>query len=1069
MAKAERSPGPRGVMLHISGLAEEQIAPVLAERLASREYADRPCLVVTPTSERVAALSKALTFFSGRDVYTVAEDAPYFLDYEFKSREDTNERVKALARFLASGDVIVVAAVSGALKRIAPPDAFLSAATRFSVGEEVDQTVAAKRLALAGYERESKVEAPGQFALRGDILDVWAPAWDEPARVHFFGDEVERIGYFDPVTQLTSPSLQSRRITVYPASDAPGAFRPGFAEDAGAESNGDEAVNMAAYLTARGLVVLDDPDRIAAVMELREKETLEDFASRLMSGDGREGDLDGFAGVKDIPLLYEGRDAFVFTPLSARPLVIAGKAMAASAGESFAAKHPAVMNGHMPLFLSEVRRYVREGFDVTIVCSTEGRLENLRDLAAGEGIGGNVRFVRGELNSGIEITTSKKVWLWDGDIFKARREGRKRRRYKGDGAALHSFTDIGAGDYVVHESHGVGRYEGLVRLEVQGSEKDYLKVRYSGGDHLYVPVEQMALIQKYIGGGEAGPKLNRLSGSEWKRAKARVRADIARMAAELAATAAERRALRGHAFAPDGEWQREFEDRFPYDETDDQLKAIARIKEDMERPQPMDRLLCGDVGYGKTEVALRAVFKCVADGKQAAVLVPTTLLASQHYATFTERFTDFPFRVEMMSRFRSAAEQKKVAKDLALGRVDVVIGTHRLLSGDIAFNDLGLLIVDEEHRFGVGHKEKIKRLKKNVDVLSLTATPIPRTLHMSLLGVRDMDLIEEPPEDRYPVQTYVMEESAEIIRETVRRELDREGQVFAVASRVSSLDRIALEITRLVPEARVAVGHGQMDEQRLEDTMADFIAGSYDVLVSTTIIESGLDIPNANTVIVFDADRFGLSQLYQIRGRVGRSNRIAFAYLLHRPGGRLSETAEKRLRTIREFTEFGAGFRIAMRDLEIRGAGNLLGPEQHGHMAAVGYELYCRMVDEAVRAFTDGGRDGAGAGAGEGAERPEPKLDAAVDAFLPQSYIEEETERIDSYHRIALIAKAEDADELLRELEDRYGPAPPPVRALTRIALARALMRAAGVGHLSVGTAAELDAAIENLISAGKT
>jgi transcription-repair coupling factor (superfamily II helicase) len=728
------------------------------------------------------------------------------------------------------------------------------------------------------------------------------------------------------------------------------------------------------------------------------------------------------------------------------------------------------MNGHMPLFLSELRRYVREGFDVTIVCSTDGRLENLRGLVYDEDIGGKLHFVRGELASGIEITTSKKVWLWDGDIFKARREVRKRRRYKGDSAVLHSFTDISAGDYVVHESHGVGRYEGLVRLEIQDAEKDYLKVRYSGGDHLYVPVEQMALIQKYIGGGENGPKLNRLSGNEWQRAKARVRADVLRMAAGLAATAAERRALRGHAFAQDGEWQKEFEDRFPYDETDDQLKAIARIKEDMERPRPMDRLLCGDVGYGKTEVALRAVFKCAADGKQAAVLVPTTLLASQHYATFTERFADFPFRVEMMSRFRSAADQKRVAKDLALGRVDVVIGTHRLLSGDVAFKDLGLLIVDEEHRFGVSHKEKIKSLKKNVDVLSLTATPIPRTLHMSLLGVRDMDLIEEPPEDRYPVQTYVMEESGEIIRETVRRELDRKGQVFAVASRVSSLDRVADGISRLVPEARVAVGHGQMDEQRLEDTMADFIAGAYDVLVSTTIIESGLDIPNANTVIVFDADRFGLSQLYQIRGRVGRSNRIAFAYLLHRPGKQLSETAEKRLRTIREFTEFGAGFRIAMRDLEIRGAGNLLGAEQHGHMAAVGYELYCRMVDEAVKALTDSGRDaadGGGAAATGAAEQPEPKLDAGINAFLPESYIEDETERIDIYHRIALIANEEDADELTGELDDRYGPVPSPVRALTRIALARALMKAAGVSHMRAATVSELDAAIEHLISQG--
>ncbi|MDR1495900.1 MAG: transcription-repair coupling factor, partial [Clostridiales Family XIII bacterium] len=613
--------------------------------------------------------------------------------------------------------------------------------------------------------------------------------------------------------------------------------------------------------------------------------------------------------------------------------------------------------------------------------------------------------------------------------------------------------------------HGVGRYEGLVRLEVQGSEKDYLKIRYSGGDHLYVPVEQMSFIQKYTGGGESGSRLNKLSSNEWKRVKARVKADIARMAAELAATAAERRALSGHAFPPDGEWQREFEDRFPYDETEDQLKAVASIKKNMESPQPMDRLLCGDVGYGKTEVALRAVFKCASDGKQAAVLVPTTLLASQHYTTFSERFSDFPFSVEMLSRFRSAAEQKKVVEGLAFGSVDVVIGTHRLLSGDIAFKDLGLLIVDEEHRFGVRHKEKIKNLKKNVDVLSLTATPIPRTLHMSLLGVRDMDIISEPPEDRYPVQTYVMEESPDIIRETVRRELDRNGQVFAVASRVSSLGRIAENIARLVPDARIAVGHGQMDEARLEDAMADFIARKYDVLVSTTIIESGLDIPNANTVIIFDADKFGLSQLYQIRGRVGRTNRIAFAYLLHRRDKQLSETAEKRLRAIKEFTEFGSGFRIAMRDLEIRGAGNLLGSEQHGHMAAVGYELYCRMVSEAVRALTAGGAAETSQVDAAGEEKTEPKLDVTIDAFIPESYIENETERIEIYHRIAFIAKEKDMADLTGELNDRYGPPPRPVTALMRIALVRTLASAAGLNFVRAGSAAELDALIEKLNS----
>jgi transcription-repair coupling factor (superfamily II helicase) len=1042
-------------------LSEEQIAPVLAERLASDKYAARQCLVVTSTSDRAAALAKALSFFSTRDVYSVAEDAPYFLDYEYKSREDTDERIKAIAALLGPRDAIVVAAASGAMKRIAPPDVFASAVIRLSAGAEPGPSSVAEKLTASGYERENKVEAVGQFAVRGDILDVWDPVSDEPARVNFFGDEIERIGRFDPVTQISSGN--HGELTIYPASDS---VRAG-------DDNGEpyDGVNMAAYLGDCGVVVLDDPDRITSAIEQRERETVEDFevmtrkgkrgggtpesGARLSGGSG----IDEFPGVSDIPLLYKGRDTFVFTPAAKRLSSVAGKKLTVSSKEAFAAKHPVAMNGHIPLLLSELRRYVKDGFDITIVCSSDGRLGNLQGLIEDEGIGGDIRFIRGELSSGVEITTLKKVWLWDGDIFRSGRSLRKRKRRAADGSAILSFTDINTGDYVVHESHGVGKYEGIVRLEVQGAEKDYLKVRYAGGDHLYVPVEQMSFIQKYIGGGESGPRVNKLSGNEWKRAKSRVRADIARMAAELAATAAERLTLRGHAFSPDSEWQREFEDRFPYDETDDQLKAIASIKADMESPRPMDRLLCGDVGYGKTEVALRAVFKCAADGRQAAVLVPTTLLASQHYATFSERFEDFPFKVEMMSRFRTASEQKKIAEGLAGGSVDVVIGTHRLLSGDISFKNLGLLIVDEEHRFGVKHKEKIKTLKKNVDVLSLTATPIPRTLHMSLLGVRDMDLIEEPPEDRYPIQTYVMEESAGIIRETLRRELDRKGQVFAVAGRVSSLDRIAGEISRLVPEARIAVGHGQMDESRLENTMADFIAGEYDVLVSTTIIESGLDIPNANTVIVFDSDKFGLSQLYQIRGRVGRSNRIAFAYLLHGRGKQLSETAEKRLRAIREFTEFGAGFRIAMRDLEIRGAGNLLGPEQHGHMAAVGYELYCRMVDEAVRAFTDGA---AVAGKTEN-DDPGPTIDVAIDAFLPESYIADETERIDLYQRIAYISKERDADDIAAELTDRYGPVPAPVRALLRISLAKSFAEAAGVKVVRAGTAAELDAEIETL------
>jgi transcription-repair coupling factor (superfamily II helicase) len=987
------------------------------------------------------------------------------------------------------------------------------------------------------------VETEGQFSVRGDILDLWTPDSPEPVRVHFFGDEIERISRFDALTQRSVSDIEG--LSVYPASEFPAGegaaavaaerIEVAYSEAAsrGArdiksalERRRDtlsalireginrqllsnyiswfpfDTVDMAGYLPPEGVVVFDDIDRACEAVSLRESEAADDLEVKLARGECVEADFEGFAGTADIPELYKARDAVFFSPLARRPAILTKGEIKNLATESFAAKQPALTGGHMPLLISELKRYIKEGFDITIVCSTAGRLENLSDLLMGEGILGSVRLVRGELGSGIEISSSKKVWLWDGDIFKSARRARSRRRHAAGASAIRSFADIKKGDYVVHEAHGIGKYEGLNRLEVQGVWKEYLKIRYSGGDYLYVPVEQTSLIQKYIGGGERAPRVNRLSGGEWRRAKARAKVEIAHMAAELAEMAAKRRLAPGYAFPPDTEWQREFEDRFPYDETDDQLRAIASIKGSMERPEPMDRLLCGDVGYGKTEVALRAVFKCVTSGKQAAVLVPTTLLASQHYATFSERLEDFPFKVDMLSRFRAASGQKKILEGAATGAVDVLIGTHRMLSDDVAFKDLGLLIIDEEHRFGVKHKEKIKRLRQDVDVLSMTATPIPRTLHMSLLGVRDMDLIEEPPEDRYPVQTYVMEESAGIIRETIRRELDRQGQVFAVVSRISSIDRVAAEIARAVPGARVAVGYGQMNETRLEDTMADFIAGSYDVLISTTIIESGIDIPNANTVLIFDADRFGLSQLYQIRGRVGRANRIAFAYLLHRRDKQLSEVAEKRLRTIREFTEFGAGFRIAMRDLEIRGAGNLLGAEQHGHMAAVGYELYCRMVDDAVRALTyDAGKgggagavdgvgvggaagDGAGVAAGDGvyaggagvaadavvaageagtAGTGEVRIDLAVSAYIPQSYIEEESDRLETYQRIAVISEDADRDEICADLEDRYGSLPLPVRALTLVALARSLAVRAGEKVLRAEGVADLTELIEKL------
>ncbi len=611
-------------------------------------------------------------------------------------------------------------------------------------------------------------------------------------------------------------------------------------------------------------------------------------------------------------------------------------------------------------------------------------------------------------------------------------EARKRigGRRRSTGQKIQAFTDLAPGDYIVHESHGVGVYLGTVRMEVEGRFRDYLHLSYSGGDKLYVPTDQLDRVQKYIGMEDAAPRLNKLGGGEWNRLKQKVKQSIEDMAEELVALYAERHQIRGFAFGKDTPWQREFEDNFPYEETSDQLQSIEEIKRDMERHTSMDRLLCGDVGYGKTEVAVRAAFKAVMDSKQVAILVPTTILAQQHHQTLTRRFDGFPVSIQMLSRFKTPAEQREIARKAGAGEVDILIGTHRLLGSDVTFKDLGLLIIDEEQRFGVAHKEQLKRLKKNVDVLTLSATPIPRTLHMSMAGIRDMSLIETPPEERYPVQTYVLDYSDSLVRDAVLRELARGGQAYIVYNRVQSIDIFYQHLRELVPEARIVIGHGQMRESALEDVMLDFFEGHYDVLLCSTIIESGLDVPNCNTMIVCEADRFGLSQLYQLRGRVGRSNRLAYCYLTVHPGKMIGEVAEKRLTAIREFTEFGSGFKIAMRDLEIRGAGNILGSEQHGHMSAVGYDLYVKLMDEAVRRLR--GEKGLG--------DIETRVDLKVDAYLPEDYVRGDGVRLEVYKRIASIENKGDRDDVIEELIDRFGDVPEPVHNLVVVSYLKSLL-----------------------------
>ncbi len=698
-----------------------------------------------------------------------------------------------------------------------------------------------------------------------------------------------------------------------------------------------------------------------------------------------------------------------------------------------------VYGGHMDLLSSDLKKFLRQGYDITIACSTADRLVNLRDYLGREGLE-KVSLTDSVLTSGVEIAEEKLLYISENDIFPSAKYSRRRRARKG--VPIKAFTDIQPGDYVVHEIHGIGLFTGVVKMTVDGSTRDYLKVQYAGKDVLYVPVDQMDNIQKYMSSDAAAPRISKLSGSEWQTIKSRAKASIREMAEEFLKNAAKRASAPGFAFGPDSTWQREFEDSFPYVETEDQLRCVEEIKKDMESPKCMDRLLCGDVGYGKTEVAARAIFKCLEQGKQAAVLVPTTVLANQHYHTFVSRFAAYPFAIDMLSRFKDEKERKAIVDKLAKGDIDLIVGTHRLLSKDVKFKDLGLLVVDEEQRFGVEHKEVLKKLKENVDVLTLSATPIPRTLHMSLIGVRDMSVIEQPPEDRYPVQTYVMEQDDDAIRAAIKRELARDGQVYIVYNRVRGIQSVARAIHELVPEATIAIGHGQMNERELEDVMMDFAAGDTQILISTTIIESGIDIPNVNTLIVIDADKFGLSQLYQLRGRVGRSNRMAYAYLFFKKDKQLTEVAEKRLRAIKEFTEFGSGFKVAMRDLELRGAGNILGVEQSGHMLSIGYELYCKLVEEAVEELT-------GTAPEDTPLEADTQIELGVSAYLPESYVSDEITRLEMYKKIASIASDEDREEIVDELLDRFGDVPGTADNLLDIAYLRNLASRCGISRIA--------------------
>ena len=1054
-------------MINISGISESRVAPVCAYLCRKKDQS----IIIVSTDVRARRLALDLSFFvKDKEIMVLPGEEPFFLRYDAKNHDQMIERLKALKALRTGEPAVVIAPVSAAIKKMTPHSFFEESTVKLTLGEEIDLEKVKADLVKMGYERMEIVDGRGQFSIRGGIIDVFTPDGNHPYRVELFGTEIDSIRTFDEDTQRSLENLKF--IEIYPAEQimasedifirASDKIRRNYSKAASAaESSGrpeladrikktrdelceyiesvanlqllenyihyfyDEPEYLWDYMQ-NGSVMIDDPDRIYEALELRDREQDEDFKVMLERGQVIGSDAAGLSDTSDFMKVLRQPDAAVFTPFPKRVQGI----------DTFdnvynmQSRQTLTFSGKMNVLETELKSYVKKGYKVTMVCSSPERLENLKEFTERIGLDGKILFEKGSLTAGIDLPTEKLCWISESDIFAGKKTGRKKKKFKDAGQKIQSFADMREGDYVVHENHGIGRFIGIEQLSVEGEKKDYIKIKYAGNDMLYVPVEQMDIVQKYIGSDGGVPKINKLSGGEWKATKAKAKAAIAVMAKDLIDLYAQRKMEKGYSFGPDTVWQREFEDSFPYEETDDQLRSIVEIKADMEKPFSMDRLLCGDVGFGKTEVAARALFKCVADGKQAAVLVPTTILANQHYYTLKERFENFPFKVEVLSRFRSPAQQSEILSKLEKGQVDLIIGTHRLLSKDVKFKDLGLLVVDEEQRFGVEDKEAIKKLKTNVDVLTLSATPIPRTLNMSLTGIKDMSLIEEPPEERYPVQTYVLEQDDQLIKEIIERELGRGGQVYVVFNRVRGIQQIADKISELVPDAVVAVGHGQMNEHALENVMLSFINGESNVLVSTTIVESGLDIPNANTMIIMDSDRYGLSQLYQLRGRVGRSNRLAYAYLMYQKDKVLTEVAEKRLRAIREFTEFGAGFKVAMRDLEIRGAGNLLGTEQSGHMMNIGYELYCKMVDDAVRALQ---------GEIVNDNKEETSVEIPVSAYIPERYIENETLKLQMYKKIAAVRSYDDEDEILDELLDRFGDVPRETVNLVKLAHIRYL------------------------------
>lgn len=1049
---------------------------------------DRTRLIVTYSEDRAKEILDGYSFFDKNILYYPAKDA-LFYSADIHGHTILRQRMEVVKSLVENTATTIVVSIDGLLNKIVPLDEITSHILRFSIGDTLQLNIIKKKLVSLGYERNDWVDGVGQFAIRGGILDIFPMSSECPYRIELWGDDIDSIRSFDVESQRSIENVEE--LYVYPAGEMildderidrgikkiekeHKVYAKSLKEEMQTESYArinrqvsslkeelecfhsamgidgyigyfyEEVASFLDYIPKDSIIFVDDPYHVEERAKACQLEFRESMMSRLEGGYILPGQADVLYDYKAMLGKLACKDTVLFSLFSKENTIFEPETRL-----FFETKMVPTYHHNFDVLLKDIRNWKKENYRILLFSPSATRGERLakelmdqdvncffqsdkdRILAESE-----MMITNGRLKTGFLVPSIHLVVLTEGDIFgqkKTRTRMKRKPLYSGE--KIKSFDDLNVGDYVVHENHGIGIYRGIEKIEVDGIGKDYISIEYAGGSKLFILASQLDLIQKYSSKEGGRPKINKLGGTEWSKTKSKVKGQVRAIAKDLVELYAARQATSGYAFSKDTVWQKEFEELFPYEETQDQLKAIEETKADMESTKIMDRLICGDVGYGKTEIAIRAAFKAVQDGKQVAYLVPTTILAQQHYQTFVERMQDYPIQIGMMSRFLSAKEQKQTLEDLKKGQLDIVIGTHRLLSKDMDYRNLGLLIIDEEQRFGVAHKEKIKQMKKDVDVLTLSATPIPRTLHMSMVGIRDMSLLEEPPVDRKAIQTYVLEYNPELVKEAIARELSRGGQVYYVYNRVNTIADMTADLVKMMPDVRISFAHGQMKEQELENVMMAFIHKEIDVLVTTTIIETGLDIANVNTMIIHDADNFGLSQLYQLRGRVGRSSKTAYAFLMYKRDKMLKETAEKRLKAIREFTDLGSGFKIAMRDLEIRGAGNLLGEDQSGHMASVGYDLYCKMLnDEVLRQK------------GEKVEEEfTTSIELPIDAYIPSTYVKNEMTKLELYKRISGVWTKEDYEDMLDELTDRFGEPTYEVMNLLTIAMVKAKAHEAGI------------------------